>query len=242
MKQWESLPLYTRVIAIGIVLVAIASIFLWNSPAARSALVYTSEEYEAEIQQTHLGVALTENGEIVSDGSDQGALLSGFVMPEGGLFPGEWYDENISAENISDEGMDEYVRITVNKGWVKGASETPVSKMVDGEEMELNPALIQLTVNTKDWVVGEDNGTRMVLYYRYKLKPGDPPAPPAVTDFRISAAVDDFKAVGEAFDKANDIHLMLAAQVDSVQTHNAADAAMSAWGVDINALGLDWGE
>ena len=38
------------------------------------------------------------------------------------------------------------------------------------------------------------------------------------------------------------VRVALSAQVDSVQTSYAVDAAKSAWGVDVKALGLGWNE
>ena len=38
------------------------------------------------------------------------------------------------------------------------------------------------------------------------------------------------------------VRVALSAQVDSVQTSYAVDAAKSAWGVDVKALGLAWNE
>ena len=58
---------------------------------------------------------------------------------------------------------------------------------------------------------------------------------PAVTGIRVSEQIT--KNVKEDYSKC---WLAISAQVDSVQVNNAADAAKSAWGVDIADLGLDW--
>ena len=83
-------------------------------------------------------------------------------------------------------------------------------------------------------VLGGGEHARALFYYKDVLKAGHS-SEPAVTGIRVSEQIT--KNVKEDYSKC---WLAISAQVDSVQVNNAADAAKSAWGVDIADLGLDW--
>ena len=126
----KNLPLQTRIILIVLAAALVGCVAMMAVSPARSALTYFSGEYVAEIQQTHIGVALTEG-----TGDREDALV-----PEGGaliadaqallkrptaeapdnvdkyMVPGEVYSERLSVQNRSSD-MDEYVRLTVRKYW-----------------------------------------------------------------------------------------------------------------------------
>lgn len=225
---------------------------------ARSALTYFSPEYEAEIAQTHIGVALTENGtENVNIRSGVGDLKLDKVAEEiaeqdaetegTSLIPGKAYTELLSVKNISEdvataegtaaEGMPEYVRLTVRKYWSEGESADSATK-----KPSLDPSLIELVFDEKSaecWVRSEAECTpeREVFYYKTVLAPGEAAAQPAVTAIRVS---DRIKNTVESYASC---WLTLDAQVDSVQVNNAVAAAKSAWGIDVTQFadeGLDW--
>ena len=195
--------------------------------STQAQLVFMSENYVAEFAQTHIGVALTEN-DVVVEGDD--ALLADPEALLGGdaqMIPGKAYAERLSAVNTTDMG--EYVRLTVRKYWADA----------DGAKNPLlDPALIQLTYDTEDWVLNPEESTdeRLVFYYRHLLDAHEAAAAPAVKtiaiDPSVSTATGDFSRCRVA----------LSAQVDSVQINYADDAAKSAWGVDVDALGLEWDE
>lgn len=195
--------------------------------ATQAQLVFISQNYVAEFAQTHIGVALTEN-DVVVEGDD--ALLAdpaAFLAGDAQMVPGKAYAERLSAVNTTDMG--EYVRLTVRKYWADA----------DGAKNPLlDPALIQLTYDDEHWVLNPEECTdeRLVFYYRHLLDAHEAAAGPAVTaiaiDPSVSTASGDF----------TQCRVALAAQVDSVQINYADEAAKSAWGVDTDALGLEWDE
>lgn len=241
----KSLNLQTRILLIALVAGFVTCLIMMTVAPARSALVFQSDEYVAEIQQTHIGVTLTENGEDVGDTGqllreDQKArdyLLYNEATKKVDEFmqPGQVYREAISVKNVSSD-MDEYVRLTVRKYWAEGENGQPT------KSAELDPGLIELVfdeASTGKWVFseGESNDERLVFYYKTVLPKGEHAAEPAITGIRVS---EDIKNVKQDY---SNCYLALSAQVDSVQVRNAVDAAKSAWGVDVTAFadqGLDW--
>ena len=195
--------------------------------STQAQLVFMSENYVAEFAQTHIGVALTEN-DVVVEGDD--ALLADPEALLGGdaqMIPGKAYAERLSAVNTTDMG--EYVRLTVRKYWADA----------DGAKNPLlDPALIQLTYDSEDWVLNPEESTdeRLVFYYRHLLDAHEAAAAPAVKTIAIDPSVST--ATGDF----SQCRVALSAQVDSVQINYADDAAKSAWGVDVDALGLEWDE
>lgn len=231
--------------------------------ATQAALSFESEQYQARMAQTHLGVALMEQSgaseeaivvnvgdegtRLKFEGSKEGKLLqqmSGegedatLVVLDGDkqMIPNKPYTEKIFAKNASN--MSEYVRLTIRKYWVDG----------DGNKLyNADPALIELGV-AKDsgWKLSEAESTdeMLVFYFAGALEAGA--TTPAVIDsIKLSSAVveanDRLKAlVGED----GNTQICLAAEVDAVQTSHVADAVKSAWGVDLGTLkesiGLNW--
>lgn len=242
----KSLNLQTRILLIALVAGFVTCLIMMTVAPARSALVFQSDKYEAEIQQTHIGVTLTENGEDVGatgqllreDQEARDYLLYNETTKKVDEFmqPGQVYREAISVKNVSDD-MDEYVRLTVRKYWAEGEDGQPT------KSAELDPGLIELVfdeASAEKWVFseGESNDERLVFYYKTVLPKGEHAAEPAITGIRVSEAIKNVKQ-----DYSKNCYLALSAQVDSVQVRNAVDAAKSAWGVDVTAFadqGLDW--
>lgn len=243
MQTLKNLTLRTRIVLIVLVAALVGCLAMMAVSPARSALTYFSEEYVAEIQQTHIGVALTENGSVVSGEGDllkdPTLLLKNPTAEDPNhvdeyMVPGQVYSELLSVKNRSND-MDEYVRLTVRKYWATG-EEGAAAKTT-----RLDPSLIQLQFDNEAagcWVRSDEECTpeREVFYYKNVLRAGEEAAYPAVSGISVSEAI---KNTREDYSKC---YLALAAQVDSVQTNNAADAAKSAWGVDVAALGLDWSQ
>lgn len=258
----------------------------------QAQLTFFSEEHRADIEQTHLGVALVEKTgqealseespwRIVAKGEAAGTqdidipadkegklLAETAVDPEGAptdellvlggdahMVPGKTYPELVSVRNASDD-MEEYVRVTVRRFWTDDA----------GNKLpELDPALIELDVNDgygDAWVHSAEESTpeRQVYYLKTRLLAAaseayaDPQA--LITGIRLSTAVaedafaDQLKELGLAQTAETPegsvlttmkAHVNLFAQVDTVQTNSAVQAAKSAWGVDVEGLGLQWG-
>lgn len=242
MQTIKNLPLRSKVLLIVLGAAVVGCLAMMTVTPARSALVFQSEEYEAEIQQTHIGVVLTENDQVVSG---DGALIAdpkALLGDDDSLKLGKEYAERLSVKNASDD-MDEYVRLTVRKYWAatpENASDTSDdATAAPVKTASLNPAYIVLTYDADsqgDWVFSaeESNDERLVFYYKHLLKAGEAAATPAVTAIGVDPAL---KNAAESYAHC---WLGLAAQVDSVQVNNAPAAAKSAWGVDTEALGLDW--
>lgn len=225
------------------ILLAAAAVLLVTSAvgSTRAALTYYSDNYVAEVNVHEIGVALVENGKTVvatdygqSDDSEtayKGELLAG--LEEFTL--GKTYEEKLQVANNGT--IDSYVRVILTKSWVDA----------DGnKDTKLDPSLIELNLVTNDgWVVDEEASTaeRTVLYFTDVVPVGAMTS--ELTDTlkvneNISTKVYETKTTENGYttityEYAYDGYsFMLEAEVDAVQTHNAADAIKSAWGVDVN--------
>ena len=223
-----------------IVLLVLAAVLLISSAvgSTRAALTYYSENYQAEVTVSNIGVSLRENGETVSyrnylangewDVKD-GTLLAGiedFTL-------GKTYDEELQVLNTGE--IDTYVRVILTKTWVDAEGNV---------DQYLDPELIELTGLGVGWVVDEDASTpeRTVLYYTSILEE-DAVSTPFATEFRVSPALQtkvietkvtvDGKTTITYEYEYDGYSFNVEAEVDVVQTHNAADAIKSAWGVDV---------
>lgn len=216
-------------------------------PGARAALTFFSDDYVAEIQQTHIGVVLTErtgDEAAAHEVSGEGALISDpktLLGADDAIVLGQTYTEELSAQNASSD-MDEYIRLTVRKYWVTGEEAKGDARDTRHKSSKLNPAYIQMGFDensTGDWVYSPEESTdeRLVFYYKHVLHAGEAAATPAVWSIEISPKLATVKNADKLY---GDCWLGLSAQVDSVQTNNAPAAAKSAWGVDVEKLGLDW--
>lgn len=211
--------------------------------STRAALTYYSENYAMEVTVSSIGVTLQENGNPVSyrnylkdDWSDSGSgeLLTNLV-PEGEtLLPGKRYAESLSVLNSG--AIDTYVRVTLYRSW----QDSQGNKLT-----ELSPELIEfdLTENS-GWIVDEKASTpeRMVLYYT-RVLPSQASTPALSRGVGVSN--DIYREVeeitvretqeGKTFQtkyRYGGCWMSVKAEVDAVQTHNAAEAIKSAWGVD----------
>lgn len=237
-----------------VLLGATAGILLLSSAigSTKAALTYFSENYTAQVEMKDIGVTLVETSAKGSKdissrdytGSDdkwketQGALLDDMLeQTDGKLQLGTKYKEELSVKNTGT--IDEYVRVRVYKNWTKK----------DGtKETTLSPSLIILNMTQNGWIIDEENSTeeRTVLYWPSILKVGA--QTPALSD---TLTIDD--SIGKKVTESSEtkdgvtkkkttfnydgVKFNLEAEVDAVQTHNAADAIKSAWGVDVNVAG-----
>ena len=221
--------------------------------SASAALTYYSENYTAEMAMYDIGVTLTEtsaagtkdissrdytgSGDVWNE--SQGVLLENMLdETDGKLRLGRKYQEELAVKNSGN--IDEYVRVRIYRCWTKE----------DGtKEQELAPSLIDLNLTGNGWILDENASTeeRIVLYWPQVLSVGETTA--ALSDTLqidssvaskvltettvqdgVSQSVTTFRYDGAMF--------RLEAEVDAVQTHNAAAAIKSAWGVDVN-IGAD---
>ena len=213
-------------------LLALAVILLAASAlgSTRAALTYFSDNYTAQLEVSHIGVTLVENGKDISSrdyaGSgdawkeSQGELLKDMLGKEEKVALGKKYDEKLTVRNSG--AIDEYVRVSIVKSWTDK----------DGNKVtSLSPKLIDLGMTGNGWIKDENNSTeeRIMLYYPRVLKSGE--MAPAFAD---SIRIDDGHTVITTTFNYDGVNFNLEAEVDAVQTHNAKDAIKSAWGIDVN--------
>lgn len=213
--------------------------------STRAALTYYSDNYSAGVSVSSIGVSLLENGEKVSYrdyahkddawSEASGTLLENLLAEDETLILGKTYDEAISVENSG--SIDSYVRVILTRSW----------KDAEGvKDTSLSPELINLNIlEGNGWVIDESASTveRIVLYYTQILPTGQ--QTPAVTDTlqidptvgtkvvkTVETVADGLQTVTYEYEY-DGYTFELEAEVDAVQTHNAADAIKSAWGVDV---------
>ena len=227
-------------------LLALAVILLAASAlgSTRAALTYFSDNYTAQLEVSHIGVTLGENGKDISSrdyaGSgdawkeSQGELLKDMLGKEEKVALGKKYDEKLTVRNSG--AIDEYVRVSIVKSWTDK----------DGNKVtSLSPKLIDLGMTGNGWINDKNNSTeeRIMLYYPRVLKSGEM-APAFADSIRIDDAVankvteetriEDGHTVITTTFNYDGVNFNLEAEVDAVQTHNAKDAIKSAWGIDVN--------
>ena len=232
------------------VLLSAAALLLAGSTvgSTRAALTYFSEDYSASVNISQIGVSIQENGKTVSSrdyaGNDQWnetstSLFSGLLDTENGekLALGKKYDDSITIRNSG--SIDTFVRAVVTRKWQDGEG---------NKDTSLNPELIRLNFLTENgWQIDESASTpeRTILYYTNLLAPGQSTAELLGADaLSIDSSVGT--KVNQTETKTEDgtvitteyaydgYSFQVEIEADAVQTHNAADAIKSAWGVDVN--------
>lgn len=230
----------------SILLLSAAVLLLLGSTigSTRAALTYYSENYVAGMKLSSIGVSLLENGEVVSnrdyadngawEGKADGVLLDGFLQDGEKIIPGKNYDEVLSVRNSGN--IDTYVRVIVTTNWLDKEGKPATN---------LDPSLIKLNYNYENgWVKDGAASTteRTVLYYQGILTSGSEATfaeslqiDPAICRKLTQTVNDNVYTYTYEYDGYS---FQIAAEVDVVQTHNAADAIKSAWGVDASMVGL----
>lgn len=232
--KFRKMPLFLLIAAAVLLLASTVG-------STQAALTYYSDNFMAEVTVSNIGVTLLENGKDVShrnyiddnrwDDTQQGKLLEN-LLKEGEKFqPGKKYEEKLSVRNSG--AIDSYVRVILRKSW---------SDAQGHKTTKLSPALISLgTTENSGWVVDEKATTpeQVVLYYT-EILPSDGES----TIFVDSISVDDSvldQVIKTEKDGVitytyayNGYSFQLEAEVQAVQTHNAADAIKSAWGRDVS--------
>ncbi len=222
-KRKTRYPLW-MLIALGAAVV----VFLISAVGGtRAALNIESEGYVTEFEMYHIGITLNENKEKVAP---TGKLLSALTDYEYGTK----YPEVLTVTNSG--AIDEYVRVTVYKYWTDA----------DGNKLrDLDPDYIELNFLTGDkWIVDEEyskDPERTVLYYKDILAPGET-SDPFTDTILINGEIKKFVSRTEAKDEETGYTVVtntytyngklfcVEVQADGVQTHNAEDAVLSAWG------------
>lgn len=218
--------------------------------STRAALTYYSENYVAGVELSSIGVSLLENGEIVSSrdyldngewaGNPEGILLENLLDENEKLVPGKKYQEALSVKNSGN--IDTYVRVIVKTSWRdKEGNDVPVTT--------LDPSLIELHyLEENGWVEDKDAATaeRRVFYLNRVLAAEEEVAftdtvriRPEIRDKMTKTVETTETGTTYTYEYEYDGYaFQVSAEVDAVQTHNAADAVKSAWGVDLSKLGL----
>ena len=198
---------------------------------ARAVLSIKSDDYSAVFETSHIGITLNENGSpIVTTGDGKAQLLSKLTKYNYGTV----YPEELTVTNSG--SIDEFVRVTVYQYWrdEKG-----------NKRMDLNPAYIDLKfVTGSGWVIDPEyskDPERTVLYYT-ALLPSGATSSPFASEISINGDIKRFYTQTVEKDENtgytvitneylyNGKQFCVEIQADGVQTHNAEDAILSAWG------------
>lgn len=210
----------------------------------RAALTTESEQITSNFGMSDLAVELTENGTVLDGSRDEAVPLNldhldkdsdGNIM----IKPGKLYKETIGARNASEH--DQYVRIIIKKYW----------SGEEGKDPSLTPDMIELRIGD-GWKKSSKESTKETetLYYLEKLPSGQE-SKPAITGVKISSKVLDAVEINEESEKVGNktiytyeydfegCAMVIEAELQAVQTHNAKDAIVSVWGNDAPAVGGD---
>lgn len=147
----------------------------------------------------------------------------------------------------SRQPIDEYVRVTLYKYWVKSDGTGDKFGWIDGngtKQTTLNPAFIEIIPsNNSGWTIHDQTPERMVFYYDGILRVGDI-TPPLTTGLRILPGVADAvtteettatygnttKTVTKYTYVFDGVKFVVEAQVDAVQAKHSDNSVPSAWG------------
>jgi hypothetical protein len=233
---------------------AVALLAMSAVGSTRAALTEYSENITAQFETASLSVALVEQtGSLdaqtfktdtttTTDGEAQAASVSAeglhVVDLEGKEFQiGKKYGERISVQN--DGAYDEYVRVIVTKSW----------QNEDGsKDTTLDPDLIELGFENLDanWIEVDVSPEQTIYYYKSplaaedSLSTGETAGSSEVmlinsvmvqNDVTTQVTTENLKGTITNTYDYNGKSFSLEVEVDAVQTHNAADAILGAWGV-----------
>lgn len=248
MKLIKKLTSSARMIKVLIVVCLVVIVFSGVN-FTRAMLTYYSDSYVSGTEMYQIGVSLIENDIEVSRYDDDQVTLFIPEIPENDLQLGKTYKEELKVKNcggnLSDQnaGIDQYVRVIVHKRWLKVDEDGSVSELAD---TTLNPDFIDLNfVNINDdyWIEDISQATKeqRVFYYHHILKANEESELFANTIRIDPAIVKEVKTeTTEADDGTiittylyDDYKFEIYVEVDAVQTHNAKEAILSAWGVDV---------
>ena len=229
-----------------------AVLLMFTSIGAARAAFVTESAYDSIFEMHDIGVTLNENGKPVAwrsydtknqewnTNQDTASLLADVDL----VRYGKSYDEELTVSNSG--RIDEYVRVTVYKYWVDE----------EGNKANgLDPSMIDLELLTDgtNWIIDSSYTTeeRTILYYTVPLKGNDSAAGGETSDafaktVKLDGKIKNFASQTVTTDKVtgNEVYMTeydyagyafcIDVQVDAIQTHNAEDAALSAWGRKIS--------
>ena len=234
-----------------ILLFAMAGVMFASSAigTTRAALTYYSEDYTMQMEIQDIGVTLVEKSasgtkdissrDYSGGGGNwnqtEGKLLADMLNESNGkLAIGRKYTEELSVRNTGT--IDQYVRVTIMKYWTDENGK---------KRTDLAPSLIVLNLTGNGWI--QDNSAsseeRTVLYWPYPLSVGSSTAAFSNSIYIDGAINSKIVKTSQTTNGLTTIttsspyegaKFNLEVEVDAVQTHNAADAIKSAWGVNVN--------
>ena len=227
MKMKINRPL--MVFAAGLLIVAGSSV-----GATRAALTYSAEGEEVNYSTSTMSVQLLQNEKGISEKRLQ--------LPEDFKI-GQKFDEDLTVKNTSKGNYDEFIRVTVKKSWMEkelNLIDVPTVKTIKSgddsykKDTLLDPNNIELGIEP-GWII-DDETEEQVVYYYTKPVPKDK-AVKLINSIKINNAVwDDITVWQDDNYLWNDYHyddkyVSIEVQADAVQTHNAEEAMLGAWGV-----------
>lgn len=233
----------SKAVTAGLVVAAIAAFGISGVTGARAALTYFSENYTSQAQMYDIGVSLMEKSGDAKEFTnvahrdytgeatwDEGSvtLLEGLDKT---IVPGRTYNEALAVQNTG--SIDQYVRVTIRKYWIDDKG---------NKTQELDPSMIELhLLDANGWTIDKDASTkeRTVLYYNDLLEDGEMTTPLSDT-IRIDGSVatkvtettvkeGNYTTITTTYDY-DDYGFVLEAKAEAIQSHNADQAAISAWG------------
>lgn len=251
LKKWLRSPLVTAALFV----VAAGLILFGGIRGVQAAPRIQSTWFGAEVELDDIDVALTEQSgteeeartvhgddSLLSAKDKDGKLL--VLGSDAEFVVGKKYAEKLAVRNTvnannnaggadgkaGDQLIKQYVRVTVYKYWTKKNADNKYVKAP-----ELDPSKIELEWDLSNgWSIDDRSTTaeRTVLYYADILNPGEDSSAFTKTIRIDSSALNDASYKNARF--------QVEAVVDAVQTHNGADAMMSAWGNnDMITVGAD---
>lgn len=191
-----------------------------------------------------IGTSIVENGNVVAnrdytsddswEGTESGALFSNMTEEIDNFKLGKRYSYEISVKNSGD--IDTYVRMIIKK---------TIQDANGDKDTTISPELIELEFSDGDWIIAENQSTpeRTVCYYKKILEMGST-TPNLINSIKVDNSIGKISAEKLVTDENGyetievgyagaEKSFKLDMEVDAVQTHNAADAIKSAWGVDV---------
>ncbi|MBQ5850219.1 MAG: hypothetical protein IIW54_05310, partial [Lachnospiraceae bacterium] len=166
-------------------------------------------------------------------------LLAKMLENDEELLLGKKYKEELSVLNSGT--IDTFVRVSLYKYWVDENGNK--SRVIDPSMIELELVNISgMSDGNQCWIEDTTARTaeRTTLYYSQLLKSGE--VTPVFSNTikindsiasNVSTSVKEDGTIISVYDY-NGYKFVLEANVDSVQDHNAQDAILSAWGIDVS--------
>ena len=254
MKKIKKLPLSTLVLT----LMGVGLLLFGTVGGARSALTYFTTDYGSQFDMYDIGIMITESNDYTGGvkeisyrnyANEMKQLQDNWNMKQGDLleeFPeeievGKVYPEVLGVTNSGE--IDEFVRVRIFRYWTDNT----------GKRVDLDPALIKLEWSDNfdaSWLIDTketgDSKETTVMYYRTALPSGASTAaitksvaidiPVAAKITETSETKDGYTTITRTYDY-DGLKFNIEIEADGVQTHNAHDAMLSAWGRNITVSG-----